>query len=105
MHRGEIIALDAKRRSAQTAWQEMQARRNDLSKQIGQLKSKGQDAAPAMAEVAGLKDKMTAAEAEEQELAKALEFRSGSDPLRVRAESMKLSIVKDAKTVPQASPV
>ena len=31
----------------------------------------------------------------EVELAKALEFRSGSDPLRVRAESMKLSIVKD----------
>jgi seryl-tRNA synthetase len=58
----------------------MQARRNDLSKQIGQLKSKGQDAAPAMAEVAGLKDKMTAAEAEEQELAKALEALLASQP-------------------------
>jgi seryl-tRNA synthetase len=76
----EIIALDARRRTAQTAWQEMQARRNDLSKQIGQLKSKGQDAAPAMAEVAGLKDKMTAAEADEQELAKALEAMLASQP-------------------------
>jgi seryl-tRNA synthetase len=76
----EIIALDAKRRAAQTAWQEMQARRNDLSKQIGQLKSKGQDAAPVMAEVAGLKDKMAAAEVEEKELGAALEALVASQP-------------------------
>ncbi|HNB27204.1 MAG TPA: serine--tRNA ligase [Alphaproteobacteria bacterium] len=76
----EIIALDAKRRAMQTAWQEMQARRNDLSKQIGQLKSKGQDAGPVMAEVAGLKDKMAAAESEEKELAEALESLVASQP-------------------------
>jgi len=69
----EIVALDAKRRAAQTSWQEMQARRNELSKQIGQLKSKGQDASAVMAEVAGLKDKMAEAEAAEQALAKELE--------------------------------
>ncbi|HKP24122.1 MAG TPA: serine--tRNA ligase [Dongiaceae bacterium] len=69
----EIVALDAKRRAAQTSWQEMQARRNDLSKQIGQLKSKGQDASAVMAEVAVLKDKMAEAEAAEQALAKELE--------------------------------
>jgi seryl-tRNA synthetase len=69
----EIVALDAKRRAAQTSWQEMQARRNDLSKQVGQLKSKGQDASAVMAEVAALKDKMTEAEAAEQALAKELE--------------------------------
>jgi seryl-tRNA synthetase len=69
----EIVALDARRRAAQTSWQEMQARRNDLSKQIGQLKSKGQDASAVMAEVAGLKDKMAEAEAAEQALAKELE--------------------------------
>ena len=69
----EIIAHDAKRRAAQTSWQEMQARRNDLSKQIGQLKSKGQDASAAMAEVAALKDKMAEAEAAEQAAAKELE--------------------------------
>jgi seryl-tRNA synthetase len=69
----EIVALDAKRRAAQTSWQEMQARRNELSKQIGQLKSKGQDASAVMAEVAGLKDRMTEAEATEQALAKQLE--------------------------------
>ena len=69
----EIVALDVKRRAAQTSWQEMQARRNELSKQIGQLKSKGQDASAVMAEVAGLKDKMAEAEAAEQALAKELE--------------------------------
>jgi len=69
----EIVALDAKRRAAQTSWQEMQARRNELSKQIGQLKSKGQDAAAVMAEVAALKDKMAEAEAAEQAAAKELD--------------------------------
>ena len=69
----EIIALDAKRRAAQTSWQEMQARRNELSKQIGQLKSKGQDASGVMAEVAALKDRMAEAEAAEQVAARELE--------------------------------
>jgi len=69
----EIVELDAKRRVAQTSWQEMQARRNELSKQIGQLKSKGQDASAVMAEVAALKDKMAEAEAAEQAVAKELE--------------------------------
>lgn len=77
---GQILTLDAKRRAAQTAWQEMQARRNELSKQIGQLKSKGQDASAIMAEVAGLKDRMATAEAEEQALAKELDALLASQP-------------------------
>ncbi len=68
----EIAALDAKRRAAQTSWQEMQARRNELSKQIGQLKSKGQDASAVMAKVAALKDKMAEAEVAEQAVAEEL---------------------------------
>ncbi len=76
----EIVALDAKRRAAQTSWQEMQARRNELSKQIGQLKSKGQDAGAVMAEVAALKDKMADAEAAEQALAKELEAILATQP-------------------------
>jgi seryl-tRNA synthetase len=69
----EVIELDAKRRTAQTAWQEMQAKRNDLSKQIGQVKAKGGDASAVMAEVAALKDRMVEVEAEEQKLAVALD--------------------------------
>jgi seryl-tRNA synthetase len=76
----EIVALDAKRRAAQTSWQEMQARRNELSKQIGQLKSKGQDASAVMAEVAALKDKMAEAEAAEQAVAKELDAILASIP-------------------------
>jgi seryl-tRNA synthetase len=38
--------------------QELQAKRNSLSKQIGQLKAKGEDAAAVMAEVAGLGDEL-----------------------------------------------
>ena len=76
----EVIALDAERRTAQTAWQEMQAKRNDLSKQIGQVKSKGGDASAVMAEVAGLKDRMTEIEAEEQRLAAALDTLLLSQP-------------------------
>ena len=76
----EIVALDAKRRAAQTSWQEMQARRNELSKQIGQLKSKGQDASAVMAEVAALKDTMAEAEAAEQATAKELDAILASIP-------------------------
>jgi seryl-tRNA synthetase len=41
---GRISALDLELRSAQTALQEAQARRNDLSKQIGQAKGRKDDA-------------------------------------------------------------
>jgi seryl-tRNA synthetase len=44
-------ALEQERKSIQTETQELQARRNQLSKQIGQLKSKGEDATDLMAQV------------------------------------------------------
>ncbi|GAB3664060.1 serine--tRNA ligase [Ramlibacter alkalitolerans] len=47
--------LEAERKTIQTRTEELQARRNQLSKQIGQLKSKGQSADAVMAEVAQLK--------------------------------------------------
>ncbi len=64
----EVLALDAKRRQAQTDLQTMQTRRNEASKAIGEAKRKGGDAGALMAEVAGLKDKMAAAEDREREL-------------------------------------
>lgn len=77
---GEILDLDAKRRTAQTAAQEMLAKRNQLSKEIGQAKAKKEDAAPLMAEVARLKDAIPAAEAQEKELAAALDKRLAEIP-------------------------
>ncbi len=48
-------ALEAERKTIQTRTEELQARRNQLSKQIGQLKSKGESADAVMAEVAQTK--------------------------------------------------
>jgi seryl-tRNA synthetase len=47
-------ALEAERKRLQTRTEELQARRNALSKQIGQAKARGEDGATAMAEVAGI---------------------------------------------------
>jgi seryl-tRNA synthetase len=52
--------LEAERKRLQTHTEELQARRNALSKQIGQRKAKGEDTAPLMAEVGGLGDELKA---------------------------------------------
>ena len=57
-----LIALDGDRRAAVAAAQEIQTRRNALSKQIGALKAKGEDAADVISQVA--KDKDAQAESE-----------------------------------------
>ncbi len=49
-------ALEAERKTIQTRTEELQARRNSLSKQIGQLKAKGEDTAAVMGEVGGIGD-------------------------------------------------
>ncbi len=51
-------ALEDERKGLQVRTQELQAKRNALSKQIGQLKAKGEDTAAAMQEVAGLGDEL-----------------------------------------------
>ncbi|HXP97298.1 MAG TPA: serine--tRNA ligase [Telmatospirillum sp.] len=63
-----ILELDQRRRAAQTAFQESQARRNEASKQIGQVKKQGGDAQALMDEVAGLKDRIAASEIEDKAL-------------------------------------
>jgi len=47
-------ALEAERKQIQTATEQQQARRNALSKQIGQAKAQGEDSAALMAEVNGI---------------------------------------------------
>ena len=47
--------LEAERKTLQSHTESLQAQRNALSKQIGQLKAKGQDAQPVMDEVARIK--------------------------------------------------
>ncbi len=60
--------LEAERKTLQTKTQELQAQRNTLSKQIGMLKGKGEDASGVMAEVANLKAALEASEARLNEL-------------------------------------
>ena len=51
-------ALEAERKSVQTKTEELQARRNALSKQVGVLKAKGQDASGVLAEVGSIPDQV-----------------------------------------------
>ncbi|MGD9536266.1 MAG: serine--tRNA ligase [Alphaproteobacteria bacterium] len=74
----EIVARDAARRRLQTEFQEAQSRRNEVSRLIGQAKAKGGDADALMAEVAALKERTQALEAEERAAGEALDaFVSG----------------------------
>ena len=53
-------SLEAERKTIQTRTEELQARRNSLSKQIGMLKGKGEDTSAVMAQVAGIADELKA---------------------------------------------
>ncbi|WP_119678298.1 serine--tRNA ligase [Indioceanicola profundi] len=70
-----VLDLDQKRRAAQTAFQEMQSRRNEAAKQIGALKKQGDEAGAqsVMEEVARLKERIPAVEEEEKALAAELD--------------------------------
>jgi seryl-tRNA synthetase len=57
-----FTALEQERKTVQTRTQELQAKRNNTSKQIGIAKSKGEDVSAIMAEVAGLGDQLKADE-------------------------------------------
>ena len=56
--------LETKRKTIQVQTEALQAQRNALSKQIGQLKSKGESADAVMAEVASIKDALDTSAAE-----------------------------------------
>ena len=57
-----FVQLEDERKQLQTRTQELQARRNALSKQIGMLKAKGEDAAAVLSEVAQLSEELKACE-------------------------------------------
>ena len=59
-----LLAQDSARRAAQTAAQELQARRNQLSKEIGQAKRAGTDSAALEAEAVAARGRMEALDAE-----------------------------------------
>ncbi|GHU05716.1 serine--tRNA ligase [Alphaproteobacteria bacterium] len=68
----KVLALDSLRRAGQTAFQESQSKRAELSRKIGVLKKQGADAAALMDEVARLKEAATLSEKEADEAGRAL---------------------------------
>ncbi|WP_246797018.1 serine--tRNA ligase [Burkholderia perseverans] len=65
-------SLEADRRAIQTRTEELQARRNSLSKQIGAMKGRGEDTSAVMAEVGGIGDEMKASAAKLDEIQEAV---------------------------------
>ncbi len=75
-----LIALDEQNRGVQTEVQTLQARRNEVSKQIGQLKKAGQDASAVMAEVDQIKTRLAALEEQQKTLGDDLGARLAAIP-------------------------
>ncbi|MBO89117.1 MAG: serine--tRNA ligase [Rickettsiales bacterium] len=108
-----ILEIDSLRRSAQTAFQEKQERRNALSRKIGKVKKEGGDADALMAEVQELKDGISIHEAEERDHAAMLQTllqqlpniaapdvpdgENEDENLEVKVVGEKVKIVRDAK--------
>ncbi len=63
LDRDHFAQLETERKHIQVRTEELQAQRNSLSKQIGQLKAKGQDVSAVMTEVAGLGEALAASTA------------------------------------------
>jgi seryl-tRNA synthetase len=63
---------EAERKAIQTRTQELQAKRNTLSKAIGAAKGRGEDAGPLMREVAGIGDELAGLEVRLAEIQKGL---------------------------------
>jgi seryl-tRNA synthetase len=61
-------ALESERKILQTRTQDLQARRNGLSKEIGRIKARGNDTSVLMAEVTAIKDELDASETRLAEL-------------------------------------
>ena len=79
-------ALEDQRKVLQTATEELQARRNALSKQIGVLKGKGEDTSPLKADVGGLGEQLKANETTLATLQEALNGFLRTTPNIPRAE-------------------
>ena len=75
-----LLAIDERRRKAQTELQTLQARRNEASKEIGKLKRDGGNADALMAEIAGIKERVPALEAEDKAAGDELELLLASLP-------------------------
>lgn len=75
-----LLALDEERRGVQTALQELQAKRNEESRKIGEIKKSGGDATEVMEAVAAMKTEMAELEEKDRTLASSLNQRLAGLP-------------------------
>ena len=73
LDKGTFQTLESERKTLQTRTQELQASRNSLSRQVGMLKVRGEDASAVMAQVATLKEELEANEVRLGELLRELD--------------------------------
>lgn len=85
-----ILELDEKIREVITESEHLQAKRNSLSKEIGQRKSRGEDVSSVMQEVAGLGDQVTALKARKSELENEFHLQVASLP-NIPSDEAKIS--------------
>jgi len=83
---GNFRVLDQERRQAITQAENLKARRNELSQQVGQLKRQGQDATALMDETRALKDKLDELDKRAATLDDELRFSLASIPNLTRDE-------------------
>ncbi|MCB9983266.1 MAG: serine--tRNA ligase [Rhodospirillales bacterium] len=76
----EILALDEDRRAVQTTLQELQAKRNEESQKVGEIKKAGGNASDVIRLVAEMKKDMAKLEDQERELAFAIKVRLSELP-------------------------
>ncbi|MBM3490640.1 MAG: serine--tRNA ligase [Alphaproteobacteria bacterium] len=76
----ELIEVDGERRAVVQRLQQLQNRRNEASRLVGQKKAKGQDAAAEMAELGELRATIQQAEADERRAQEAFEQRLADLP-------------------------
>ncbi|MFL2771476.1 MAG: serine--tRNA ligase [Rhodospirillaceae bacterium] len=68
-----LVSMDVRHREAVTRLQELRTERNELSKQVGEVKKKGGDASDLIAQVSTKKEEMTQLESEQVSLANEIE--------------------------------
>jgi seryl-tRNA synthetase len=90
VHLGPLLVLDERIRHVISQVEELQAKRNALSKEIGDRKRKGEDVAEVMQQVAGLGDKVSTLNHERTELEKELSHKLASIP-NIPSDEAKIS--------------
>ena len=63
LNRRHLTALETRRKAAQTETEQLQAERNRVSKAVGEAKRRGEDAAPLLAQMDGVGDRLAQREA------------------------------------------